>query len=395
MKVLVFTTQFYQLGGAEGLSVQLAQRLNCRGIRADLLSMYSEDLPGVPEAAEAISAVGATTIRYLGLKIHPKMIETLKAVSRLRRLIIDEGYDVVETANPGPMTLACLATLGLRTRVVAGIHAPFDKKRANRFQDRIWRMAVTANRRAAFYGISHDVARMWVEYSATRADRTEVVYNGISDEYFTDAETHHNVRQELGIPADHRIGLFVGRLVKSKGIDTILESMAPLLRDGKLTLLYVGREHPPEGMYPDEHGLLDRMRSRVQTEGWNDRVKFLGLRRDVGRLMRAADFLIHPARLEGFGLVLAEALACRLPIVASNVQGIPEVVSNTESILLSPDHPDAYRDAVQKILARPEEERVAAADRGRARAEQFRMERRVDELISLFQRQADGQRRAA
>jgi glycosyltransferase involved in cell wall biosynthesis len=100
--------------------------------------------------------------------------------------------------------------------------------------------------------------------------------------------------------------------------------------------------------------------------------------------MASADVLVHPTRHEGFGLVLAEALATGLPVVASNVGGIPEVVAGTDSILVPPDDVAALQEAVQRVLNRTSEEAEAARQKGRARAEFFRTERRTDELLAYF-----------
>lgn len=71
MKILIFMTQFYQLGGAERLAVELAQQLNNPGIHADILSLYTEDLPNVAEAKEALLRAGIPNVHFLGMRIHP------------------------------------------------------------------------------------------------------------------------------------------------------------------------------------------------------------------------------------------------------------------------------------------------------------------------------------
>src|SRR5664280_305243 len=93
MKVLIFMTQFYQLGGAERLAVELAEQLNQRGIHADILSMYTEDLPYVADAKEALLHEGIPNVHFLGMRIHPPIASLVPAILKLRRLILEQGYD--------------------------------------------------------------------------------------------------------------------------------------------------------------------------------------------------------------------------------------------------------------------------------------------------------------
>ncbi len=91
MKVLIFMTQFYQLNGAERLAVELAEQLNKRGIRTDILSMYTEALPGVVDAKNALLRNGIPAVHFLGLRIHPPIASMVAAIWRLRRLISGGG----------------------------------------------------------------------------------------------------------------------------------------------------------------------------------------------------------------------------------------------------------------------------------------------------------------
>ena len=125
MKVLIFMTQFYQLGGAERLAVELAEKLNERGIHADILSMYTDDLPGVVEAKEDLLHKGIPAVHFLGMRIHPSIASMIPAVLKLRWLIYEQGYDVVETSLVSPTVIASWATWVTRVRHVVGLHQVF------------------------------------------------------------------------------------------------------------------------------------------------------------------------------------------------------------------------------------------------------------------------------
>ncbi len=385
MKVLIFMTQFYQLGGAERLAVELAAELNKRGIHADILSMYTKDLPGVAGAKQDLLRRGIPQVRFLGMKIHPPIVSMFPAILRLRRLIREEGYDIIETSMVSPTVLAAWVTRGTGARHVAGIHDVFMKERYNTTKYKLWRYSVRSNRSTRFYAISNDAARHWVEYSDTHANRTRTVLNAIPNDCFEAVSDRDAVRDELGILRNSRIALFVGRLLKRKGIDTIYEALRSVLEKEDLTVLYVGGEDFPEDFFPDDAGLLERLKARIEQDGLASRVRFCGRRDDVPRLMVSSDVLVHPARIEGFGLALAEALAAGLPIVATHVEGIPEVLEGTHSIMVPPEEPQAFREAVLKTLNRSQQEITSAITLGRQQAEKFRTGKRADAMISLFE----------
>lgn len=391
MKVLVFLTQLHRPNGAERLAIELAEELNKReGFRADLLSMYTDDYaPGIPEASRALLARGIPSVKFLNLGVNPNPLSLGPAALRLRKLLKDGLYDMVETGAWGPTTLACWATLGLETRHLVGIHDVYRRDRFNRVRHKIWRFSLHANLRTRYYSISQYTLEHWLEYSGTARAHNRLVYNAIPNDCFDAVPDREGVREELGIPQDSRIALFVGRVQMRKGIDTALYALGPILESENVHLVYVGESLGSEGFFPGESGLLDRMKADIEKKGWSERVHFIGRRKDVPRLMASADVLVHPARIEGFGLVLAEALAAGLPVVASDVMGIPEVLRDTGSIMVPPEAPEKVRQAVTHVLDRTPEEREKARQLGRTRAEDYRIGKRIDSIIEIFREMKD------
>lgn len=382
MKVLIFMTQFYRLGGAERLAVEFAVDLNRRGIHADILSMYTEDLPGVAEAKDELLKQGIPAVYFLGMSIHPPIGSLFPAIMKLRRLIPEYGYDIVETSMVLPAVIASWAMRGIPARHVAGLHQVFRRDRENSKKHRFWRFSVRYDRRIRYYAISDYAARQWIRYSFTSPRHTRRIYNAIPDECFDTSPDRCDVCGELGIPEAGRLVIFVGRLAAYKGIDTLLDALGPILERNNLFLLYVGL---PDLSVDGTERMLQRMKQRIGEENWGHRVRFLGFRKDVPRLMASSDLLVHPSLFDGFGLVLAEALAAGLPVVASNWEGIPEVLSGTDSVMVPPSDPEALRDAVLETLDRTPDEADEAIRKGRIRAQEFRIAKRTDAMIALFQ----------
>jgi glycosyltransferase involved in cell wall biosynthesis len=104
---------------------------------------------------------------------------------------------------------------------------------------------------------------------------------------------------------------------------------------------------------------------------------------DVATWLRRAELLVHPARWEGFGLALLEAMLASKPIVATRVSSIPEIVSDGETgLLVSPDDPDALAVAVNRMLDAPGE----YGERGLARARtEFSVEKMTNRTLGIYE----------
>jgi glycosyltransferase involved in cell wall biosynthesis len=152
--------------------------------------------------------------------------------------------------------------------------------------------------------------------------------------------------------------LFVGRLRIRKGVEVLLEA----LRDIRGATLRIAGDGEHRG----------RLERRVSELGLGSAVTFLGSC-DAGRVRRllaGAAALVVPSIYEGMPLVVLEAMAAGVPVVASAVSGIPEVVVDGETgWLVPPEEPRALRQALEEVLARPEEAR-RRGEAGRRRVEE-------------------------
>lgn len=204
-----------------------------------------------------------------------------------------------------------------------------------------------AYRRArAVVAVSRQVARELVAAGVPDAC-VRVIPNGVDTEEFRPGDAS---RDALGIPQGPLV-LFVGDIKTSrKNLDTVLRAM---VRVPEATLLVVGDESG--SVYP-------KLASNL---GVQSRTRFLGFRRDIPALMRAADLFVFPSRYEPSGLVLLEAAAAGLPIIASRAAGGTEVLGQQACVLLDdPDDDVELAKAIADLLASPaEQQRLRRAAR--------------------------------
>jgi len=168
--------------------------------------------------------------------------------------------------------------------------------------------------------------------------------------------------------------LAVGRLEVQKDYPTLLRAFAQLDRSG--SALWVA----------GEGSLRADLESLSRSLHLADRVRFLGQRGDIPALMNAADAFVLSSAWEGFGLVIAEALACKLPVVVTDSGGPREVVDNGRvGFLVPPRDPDALAQAMVRLMDLPEAERRRMGELGREYVEaNYSLDRVVDQWEALY-----------
>jgi glycosyltransferase involved in cell wall biosynthesis len=143
-------------------------------------------------------------------------------------------------------------------------------------------------------------------------------------------------RSEFGLEAGTRLVLAVGRLVEQKHHELAIRALAGVPE----TVLAIAGEGPLRGE-------LEQVAAEA---GVDDRVRFLGVRPDARALMGAADAVVMPSRWEGLPLSALEALASGTPLVATNVRGLRELVTDGRDALLVPEQPEALAAALKRVL---------------------------------------------
>ena len=222
--------------------------------------------------------------------------------------------------------------------------------------------------------ICHAAADYYVRRRAVPASKMMVVPNGIDCQRFApNPEARRRLREQLGLDNDF-VWLAVGRLELQKAYPTMLRAFARL-GPGPRKLLICGA-----GSLREQHIAL------AAELGFGDRVQFLGLRRDIPDLMSAADAFALSSDMEGLPLVLLQAGAAALPIVATNVSGNPEVViDGVNGFLTPPGAPDVFADAMARLEALAPVDRAVLGHAGlRLVRESFEIQPVVDRWERLF-----------
>lgn len=237
---------------------------------------------------------------------------------------------------------------------------------------------------------SESTRRYHCRYNFVRSARAVTIHNCVDLARFDrcSREMRMTVRRQWGLDEGHLCVLCVADLVPRKGQIYLVEALAPLRqRFPHLRLVLVGPAKDP--------AYADHVAQRAKQLGLADTVVWAGQRHDLPEVYAAADLDVLPSLEETLPLVVLEAMAARLPVVATTAGGTPECVEHgSTGFLVPPADPRSLSESLAKLVS-DEALRHRFAQAGRRRVEeQFSVEHHVSALEEIFDRLAR-RRRAA
>jgi phosphatidylinositol alpha-mannosyltransferase len=359
----------YDWGEPGGVQVhvrELGTHLRGRGHEVLVLA------PGRAPAAEPWVRIVGRPVRVPYAGTVAPIAFSPSAWSRIRGRLRAFGPDVVHVHEPLTPSVSMLVTLASVAPVVATFHAYLDRSR-------LMEAAGPALRRV------HRRIRVSVAVSEAAASflrrvvpgPVEIVPNGVEVRRFADPGP-----RAQGLPQG-RLALWVNRLDPQKGFGVMVEAFERLAeRHADVSLVIAG-----DGR---DRGALARL-----PEGIRGRTVLLGTvpHDELPRYHAAADVFVSAATgQESFGIVLIEAMAAGVPVVATDIPGYRDVVRDgVDGLLVPPGDPDALAGALDRVLSEPDLAR-ALARAGRARAETFSWDAVVPRLEAVYRRAVTGAR---
>lgn len=347
----------FGLGGQEKVALDLAKLQRAAGHRVLAVSLAAP-----PDGPMAAGFQAAGVITHTIPKTGPSFDPTLAV--RLAAYLSRSGVTIVHTHNPQAMVYGAPAAALARVPCVHTKHGVNpDSSR------RLWLRRAACSMVDAYVAVTPTLARFAAERRECDATHLHVIPNGIDTLRFSpDAEARRRIRAELSIPESAWVVGTVGRLSREKNQALLIDAMASLLEPGRQLVLV--------GDGPEREPLLARARATAAPE----LVHFPGARKDPEACLAAFDAFALTSDSEGLPLGLLEAMAVGLPVVATAVGGVPDVVEPgvtgaliargdrealTAELLRLSSHPnaalEAARTARRRVLERHSTEHMAAA----------------------------------
>jgi len=364
-------------GGASDCTLWQAIGAARRGHRVTLACGPSEIETPLIARAHRQAGLEILTLPALGRTLRPG--RDLRALAAIATLIKSRPFDVIHlhTSKAGALGRIAAGLLGQSQRVV---HQPHGHLFYGYYGRMGGRMVLLAERLLAPLARRHVTltgrgAREHLAHGVGQADQFHVIPSGVDFRPLRKAARQHGAaRQRLGYAASEFVVMSLARLEPVKGAEETLEAFAAAARSRPDLRLHLGGDGP----------LLESLRARARALGIADRVRIDGVWAAPEDLLPAADLFVLAPRNEGMGRAVIEALALSLPVIATAVGGLPEVLEDgAAGILVPPRDTAALSEAIGRIADDPALAR-AFGRRGRARAVEFGAGRMVHRVLKLY-----------
>lgn len=308
LKIAVVVKSFNLSGGMERYAVAVAQGLTQKGHQVDI----------VTREADATLLLPGMRCLWLPKRLSfSSVLSAMALAADAAKILAEKEYDIIHSHERGysqnVLTCHCFSFKGsLRSYpFLRWFDQTFLSPRGWLYLFLEARQMQTRRVVAVSTAIKNDIADTY-----DRVGRVSVIEPGVDGEKFHPEavqKRRNAMRQELSIPPDHKVVLFVGSEFKRKGMDILI----PAIETEGLYLLAVGRGDS-----------LDRYKRLAVECGVSKRVHFAGLCEDVLHYYAAADLVVLPSQSEAFGMSVLEGMSCGLPVVVTPNVGAASLITH-------------------------------------------------------------------
>jgi len=350
MKVCMLTWEYPPriVGGIARHCEGLAKALAKKGVEVHVVTL---DFPGAPEYEE----VDGVEVHRVRCEIgHPNFLTWVMLFNhflekRIANISDKADYDLIHIHDWLVASSGIAAKHFMKKPMVATVHSTEHGRSGLHIPDSFtidswewWgtyeasKIIVTSN------SLKHEVCG----HFHIPWEKVEIIPNGINTEKFKVSVDKIAVKSRYGISPNEKLVLYVGRLVPQKGVEYLIQAV-PMI---------AGKYPNVKFLIVGEGWLRDYLESLAQSTGQRWRITFTGFIPDheVVALMKSADVLVVPSVYEPFGIVALEGMAAGVPVIASQVGGLSEVIEHDKSgVFVYPRNPESIAWGVGHVLSNP------------------------------------------
>jgi len=349
------------IGGAERLIADTVRKLD--------RTRYDPVVCCIQARGEMATEIERTGVPVICLERMQSKRFDWRAVSMLEHLLRSERIALMHAHLYHANLYGRLACLRARVPAVVSVHNTYTAPKLHRRL--INRLLARGTKRVI--AVSEDIKRDLMRHDGIPAERIAVIANGVDFSRLSSPLSRAQARHRLGIDeATLAIGC-VARLEEQKGIRFLLEAMAEL-RDLPVRLFLIG-----------DGRLRGELEQRAASLRVSEFSSFLGMRADVPDILPALDLYAMPSLWEGLSIALLEAMAAALPVVATDVGGVRQVLGEDAcGLRVSPGNAGELARAIRQLAVSPER-RAALGERARRRAlERFSLDATLAALTRVY-----------
>ncbi len=363
-------------GGAQENTFHTVRLANRDRFDVDLISGPTHGHEGSIE--DSVGAAGIEIIRVPALVRDIAPRKDVLALRALTRIFRERQYHIVHTHTSKAGFLGRLAAA--RSGMPIVVHTPHGNIFEGYFSKAMTRLFVAMERYAArrtdrIVELTPGGIEKHLEQGIGRREQYVTIFSGIDLTPFDLViARREETRRALGVEPEAYLVGAVGRLEPIKGFSHFITAAR-----------IIAQRLPEARFIVAGHGAL-AADLRAQSADLGDRVRWLGLREDVPDLMAAMDVFVLPSLNEGMGRVLLEAGAAGTPVVATSVGGVPDIIRNGETgILTPPRDPEAMAEAIVTLERDPARRRAMGLKARERVAPAYGLDRMVAQIEALYE----------
>jgi glycosyltransferase involved in cell wall biosynthesis len=295
----------------------------------------------------------------------------LNLIVQARRLIRKYDVDIIQTHGYKSNTIGFFLSMLCRRPWIGFAHGFIDDSRKNWLYNRIERWVLRRADRVV--AVSGSMKELLARHGVA-ARKVRVIHNAIAPNESVPIATGDEVRRRHGIASNERVVGVFGRLNPEKGQQVFLKAMETTLRSVHgVKALIVG-----DGQ--DRTMLEELCRAR----GLGDHVLFLGYRTNIADYYQAIDLLVQPSFSEGSPNTVLEAMSFGVPVLATAVGGVPEIIQGGNGMMVPPNDADALAKKMIELLSDAALRRAIGAKGRSGLYPRFSADTRVRQIVDLY-----------
>ena len=324
---VLYLSHGYAVGGAEEMVLNLVRHLP---------PQYEPAVIAIHEPGPIGEEIQRTGVPFKALGLKPGTLRPFDLL-RLRDFLQECEPQIVHTFLLTGSLYGRFAAMMARVPVVIGTEVNvYERKRPWHVLAERWLMRGTD----AVIASAESVREFYIKQINADPAKVEVIYNAVDWSRLETTISREDMRRAMDVPVDGPLLGIIARLTEQKGHRVLLDALAQRPDLSRAHLVIVGDGPLSAALQRQAAGL-----------GIADRVRFLGARRDLGNLLSAIDVFVMPSFWEGLPLAMVLAMGAGLPVVATRVAGIPEVVQDgVNGLLVTPGESGELGAALSRVV---------------------------------------------
>ncbi len=373
----------YGISGASRYYYDVSRKFVEKGIYVDIITPSIKKKEKKKQGKLTVHRIPAMnwTKSELFMKKSRRIFKYLKKYINKKKvdLFSSQHLNMWSLLNPGMAMASNLISMNNEIPNILTLHMEL-----NQDPDNINNLPIRYLFWSKIIGVSSNIAEK-VHSLGVNINKISTCYPGVDLEQFKPNLGKKWLRSRINVKEKDRIILFAGRISEAKGVPTLLKAFSNVAEKRRVKLLIAAAKP----------GNLSDKEFKESIENTYEKAKLLGFRdkiiikpfklEEMPHVYNGCDIFAMPSQYEGFGLVYAEAMACKLPVIGTSVGGVPEIITNGEDgYLIPPENPTELAKRLEWLLrSKKRREKMGKAGLKKVR-EKFDLNKTTEKLLGLY-----------